>query len=134
MSADISFPAPQPDKISGPSTTELAGTVVEYRYSTGNHYRMEFDAESLSFDHLVPAGPTIGPLPYRARRLRDDLFLVCWIIKPGVHVALIMDFASRQIHVTAMMPPNQWEFFDIAEVLYVRPDPVKLTCGHGEAR
>jgi len=83
MSADASFPAPQPDKIGGPSTTELEGTVIEYRYSTGNHYRMEFAAESLSFDHLFPAGPAVGPLPYRARKLRDVLFLVCWILNPA---------------------------------------------------
>lgn len=124
MADEIQFPAPQSDKIGGPSTTELEGVVVEYRYSTGNHYRMEFAAETLTFDHVFPAGPTIGPLPYRGRTLRDDQFLVSWIIKPGVHVALVVDFASRQIHVAAMMPPNQWEFSDVAELISVRrPGP-----------
>ena len=120
---DLPMPtAPLPDLVGGPSTTELAGTVLEYRYSTGNHYRMEFAEEGLGFQMLNdPAGVPIGPLAYRARRLRAGLFLVCWIIKPAVHVALVIDFAQRRVHVTAMMPPNQWEFFDIGEILTARP-------------
>lgn len=125
MSADVRYPPPQPDRIGGPSTTALAGTVLEYRYSTGNRYVMRFAEETLSFDHVVPEGPTIGPLPYRARELRAELYLVTWIIKPGVHVSLVVDFASGQVHVSAMMPPNQWEFFDVAELLSAhRPERV----------
>ncbi|MFG2525989.1 MoaF N-terminal domain-containing protein [Streptomyces sp. NPDC048527] len=120
MTGTVPLPSPQPDRIGGPSTTELAGVVMEYRYSTGNHYRMEFAADRLTF-HLLsdPAGHT-RTLPYRARKLHDDLFLVCWIVKPGIHVALVVDFTRDRIHVTGMMPPNQWEFFDIGDILDVR--------------
>ena len=123
LSADAQYPPPQPDKIGGPSTTALADTVLEYRYSTGNRYVMRFAEETLSFDHIVPEGPTIEPLPYRARELRDELYLVTWIIKRGVVVTLAIDFTARLIHVSAMMPTNQWEFFDLAELLSVhRPE------------
>ena len=117
------MPPPQLDQIGGPSTAELAGTVMEYRYSAGRHYRMEFTADTLTFHQLSEPGVhTVGPLSYRARKLREGLFLVCWILKPGIHVALVVDFTERRIHVTAMMPPNQWEFFDIGEILHVLRD------------
>jgi len=120
MTGTIPMPPPQVDQIGGPSTTELAGMVMEYRYSTGNHYRMEFTADGLTFELLnAPNGLRVGPLPYRARALREEQFLICWILKPGVHVAIIADYAQRQIHATAMMPPNQWELFDIGEILRV---------------
>jgi MoaF N-terminal domain len=116
-------PAAQPDKIGGPSTRELDGTVIEYRYTTGHHYRMNFAAAGITFTQLdIPGGHTVGPIPYRARQLREDFFLVSWIIKPGIHVSLILDFEQLRIHVSAMMPPNQWEFFDIGELLHVDRD------------
>jgi|SRR5882757_6649288 len=127
MAENIPLPPPQDDKIGGPSTQELAGTVIEYKYSTGNHYRMEFAADTLTF-HLLSGSsdPHTVTLPYRARELREGQFLVCWTVKPGIHVALITDFTQRQIHVTAMMPPNQWEFFDLGDIVQVeRPDAAR---------
>ncbi|WP_406236893.1 MoaF-related domain-containing protein [Nocardia sp. NBC_01009] len=110
--------AGHPDLIGGPSTTELAGTVIEYRYTTGNHYRMTFTADNLGFVLLSdPNRHAVDAIAYRARKLREDFYLVCWTLKPGIHVALLLDFEQRQVHVTAMMPPNQWEFFDIGEIL-----------------
>ncbi|WP_404952645.1 MoaF-related domain-containing protein [Streptomyces sp. 147326] len=133
----IPLPPPQPDLIAGPYTDELAGTEIEYRYSSGRHYRMEFDSGTLAFDHLNgPAeGVRVGPLPYRARRLRDGQYLVCWTLKePGVHVTLVVDFAHDRIDVSAMMPPNRWEFFDAGELLNVtRPQPSRAATADGRA-
>ncbi|ANP53149.1 hypothetical protein J2Z21_006838 [Streptomyces griseochromogenes] len=114
-------PPPQNDKIGGPSTTELAGTVIEYTYSTGNRYRMEFDPQTLTF-HLLEgsAPPHTVTLPYRARLIRCELYLVTWIVKPGIHVTLLVDLAERLVHVSAMMPPNQWEFFDLGHISVVQ--------------
>ena len=124
MTATEFFPPPQEDKIGGPSTTELRDTCVEYAYSTGNRYRMEFGADTLTF-HLVEgsAPPHTVTLPYRARLIRPGLYLVTWTVKPGIHVTLLLDLTERVIHVSAMMPPNQWEFFDIGRLLSVEGRP-----------
>ncbi|EST18935.1 hypothetical protein M878_44270 [Streptomyces roseochromogenus subsp. oscitans DS 12.976] len=108
---------------------------MDYAYSSGRRYRMTFDVGTLSFDHLNgPArGVRVGPVPYRARALRDGQFLVCWTLKQPslVHVTLIVDFARGQIHVSGMMPPNQWEFFDIGELRRVtHTDPAGERAAH----
>jgi len=48
---------------------------------------------------------------------------VTWTVKPGIHVTLLLDLTERVIHVSAMMPPNQWEFFDIGRLLSVEGRP-----------
>ncbi|TWV33802.1 hypothetical protein FRZ03_29315 [Streptomyces misionensis] len=124
MTASEFAPPAQEDKIGGPSTTELDGMSVEYVYSTGNHYRMEFGADTLTFRLLAgSAPPHTVTLPYRARLIRSGLYLVTWTVKPGIHVTLLLDLAERTIHVSAMMPPNQWEFFDIGRLLSVEGRP-----------
>ncbi len=117
-----------PDKIGGPTTDALDGLALEYRYSTGNHYRLSFGPAGVWFHLLgdVDEFPR-GPLPYRARELRDRMYLVSWIVRPGIHVALVVDLDQSKIHVSAMMPPTQWEFFDIGEILAVeQADPALI--------
>lgn len=125
------------DMVGGELTTELAGSQFEYQYSTGNHYRITFVEAGVRFEMLegangeAPPPPidphgnpvdVLAPLPYRARKLRDDLFLVHWILRPGIHVSLVLDLGQQRVHVAAMMPPNQWEFFDVAEMIAVSRD------------
>ncbi|MEV6836325.1 MoaF N-terminal domain-containing protein [Streptomyces sp. NPDC051133] len=128
MTSNVFTPLPQDDKIGGPATTELAGTLIEYTYSTGNRYRMEFGPDTLTF-HLLEgsAPPHTVTLPYRARLVRPGLYLVTWTVKPGIHVTLLVDLTERVVHVSAMMPPNQWEFFDIGHLTEVRQpeDPAR---------
>jgi hypothetical protein len=42
-----------------------------------------------------------------------------WSGPAGIHVALIIDLERSELHSAAMMPPNQWEYFDVAEVTEV---------------
>ncbi|MFI9388494.1 MoaF-related domain-containing protein [Kutzneria sp. NPDC052558] len=110
----------QTDVIGGPTTLALAGATVEYTYSTGGQYRMTFGAHELVFHRWdYPGAEEIGPVPYRAREIREELFLVSWLMKPGVHTAMLFDFRSAAVHTTAVVPPNQWEFFDIGEITRV---------------
>jgi len=106
------------DLVGGPATTELAGARFVYRYSTGPRYRLEFTDATVTFrlqtdpDKASPA----GTLPYRARKLRDDLYLVHWMAASRtIHVALVIDLAQRKIHVSGLMP-GRLEFFDMAEI------------------
>jgi hypothetical protein len=124
--------------IGAPSSHELDGYVLDYRYSTGHRYRLEFfDDEQVSFDMIDAGGgeppspapddadgnpiDTAAPRPCRVRKLRDGLFLVHWLVRPGpgIHVALVVDLERGEVHSAAMMPPNQWEYFDVAEMLDV---------------
>jgi phenolic acid decarboxylase len=106
------------DLVGGPTTTELAGACLVYRYSTGPSYRLEFTDKTVTFQ--LRTDPVVasraGTLPYRARKLRDDLYLVHWLPPTRtVHVALVIDLARRKIHVSGLMPGRQ-EFFDMGEI------------------
>ena len=111
-----------PAEIGGPSTT-LKGLHLLYQYETGREYQLDFDTETVTFlAHKDPtAAPgtvfTPGTMHYRARKLRDDLYLVHWLNRSpemgNIHVALILDLKQRLLHVSALMPHGM-EFFDIA--------------------
>ena len=102
-----------PDEIGGEQSSALDGTQVQYRYSTGASYRLTFADGGVVFQQLGGGAPPIGPLPYRARQLREEQVLVHWIVKPAsIHVSLVIDFARQRIDAAAMMPPNRWEYFD----------------------
>ena len=49
-----------------------------------------------------------------------------WIVKAAsIHVTLVIDLELRTVSVGAMMPPNQWEFFDTAEIIDVEFRPAR---------
>ena len=109
------------DKIAGPFSDDLAGRTVEYQYSTGNHYRLTFGSERLTFAHLnAPEPHEPVSLAYVARQLRPAQYLVHWAVKPaGIHVALVIDLDAETVHVSALMPGG-WEFFDSARIVSIR--------------
>ena len=113
-------PAAADDKIAGPFSDDLVGRTIEYRYSTGNHYRLAFDAKQLTFVHLnAPEPHEPVPLGYVARQLRPAQYLVHWAVKPAsIHVALVVDLEAGTVHVSALMPGG-WEFFDSARIVNV---------------
>ena len=115
MGATAANPQP-PDEIGGPSTKELAGTTLLYEYSTGRKYQLSFDPDNVTF--LFVKDPTAKPmsLPYRARKIREKLYMVHWINREGhIHVTLLLDLERRHVHVSALMPGGI-EFFDIAPI------------------
>lgn len=122
MTVEIPPLEPQEDFIGGISSSALFGAVIEYRYSRGTRYRLSFDTDHhVRFDELSAVdGPRTPTLPCRVRALRDGQYLVHWIVKPaGIHVSLVIDLAESRIDVSAMMPPNRWEFFDTGEITRV---------------
>ena len=108
------------DKITGPFSGDLVGWTVEYRYSTGSHYRMAFGPGRLTFLHLnAPQPHDPVSLAYVARQLRPRQYLVHWAVKPAsIHVALVFDLDARTVHVSALMPGG-WEFFDSARIVSI---------------
>lgn len=119
MTIEIPPLDPEDDHIGGIPSLALLGTVIEYHYSDGRSYRLSFDLENhVRFDELWKTdGPPTPTLPCRVRALRNDQYLVHWIVKPAsIHVSLVIDLAKSRIDVSAMMPPNRWEFFDTGEI------------------
>ena len=120
-------PGQHPDAIEETdSSTRLFGATIEYQHSTANHYRLRFDRDfNVTFEFLHEVGvddsPSAvhGPLvSYRAKEIRSDLLLVHWMVKDAViHVSLSIDLECRQIHVSAMLPPNRFEFWDTAKII-----------------
>lgn len=125
--------APHPDLIEdAPMSTTLHGLEIEYRYSTGNHYKLTFDHDynvGFTFLNQMEREGRITPtddlkIPYRAREIRPGLTQLHWIIKDAdIHVSLLFDFDAKKIFAAAMMPPNKWEFWDNAEILNVTEHP-----------
>jgi hypothetical protein len=122
MTIEIPSLEPEDDYIGGISSSALLGAVIEYRYSRGTLYRLSFDTEHhVRFEELSrPDGPPTPTLPCRVRALRDGQYLVHWIVAPAsIHVSLVIDLTESRIDVSAMMPPNRWEFFDTGEITRV---------------
>ncbi|KAJ5390460.1 uncharacterized protein N7496_001528 [Penicillium cataractarum] len=104
-----------PDKIGHDGCKDLAGHTFEYTYSSGVHYRISFDEEKAYFS--LPwriDGLTYGGLSYRARQLRDNQYLVHWLIPGRVGaVALVFDLTHKRVDAAALMP-GKFELFDRA--------------------
>lgn len=119
-------------QVHGELTNDLVGRSFEYVYESGISYRLSFPDETyVKFDILAtpdggPIPPPLGPdgkplgdqpfMQYRARKLRENQYYVHWMVPRLVHVALVIDLELDTISVAAMMPPNQWEFFDQAHI------------------
>lgn len=105
------------DYVDGPSSPDLLNTTLEYEYTIGNSYKLMFNGDfGVSFQMLNDNSEARGPLPYRAREIRPNMYLVHWLIKEfSIHVALVIDLEMATISVAAVMPPGQWEFFDTAK-------------------
>ncbi|MFO1265366.1 MAG: hypothetical protein U1F67_00330 [Rubrivivax sp.] len=120
-----------PAEIGGPSTREMAGLTIHYKYSLGRDYQLSFDADTVTFlPFRIPSDPPgtkyePGTLHYRARLIRPDLYLVHWLVRPptgsNIHVALLVDLKERHVHVSALMPGGL-EFFDIADIQTIHWD------------
>jgi phenolic acid decarboxylase len=115
---------PEDDYIGGDLSDGLLGATVDYVYSKGNHYRLAFDRDHhVTFQFLNAPGRTEDSdfkapvLACRVREIRAGQYLVHWLVKPAsIHVALVIDTVEGRVHVSAMMPPNKWEFFDTATI------------------
>jgi hypothetical protein len=109
------------DYVDGPSSGALLNTTFDYEYTIGNTYRLIFNGDfGVSFQMLNDGSEVRGPLPYRCREMRPNQYLVHWMVKQfSIHVALVIDLELSTITVAAVMPPGQWEFFDIAKDIRV---------------
>ena len=118
-----------PAEIGGPSTKEMAGLTIHYRYSTGREYELSFEADTVTFLPFKMPGAAPGTkfepgtLHYLARRIRPELYLVHWLVRSptmgNIHVTLLIDLQERHVHVSALMPGGM-EFFDIADIQSIR--------------
>jgi hypothetical protein len=109
-------PGSIPDEVGGRRTMELDGHEFEYQYSTGRRYRIRFYDDRVSFQLLSKDSQPIRTLPYLARKIRDGMYFVHWMV-PGRtgHVALLIDLPQKTVHVAALMPAQQ-EMFDEATI------------------
>ena len=114
--------------IGGPSTKELAGLSLRFSYTTGIQYQLNFGSDTLAFTppKNLPPGPTPPPIHYLARKIREDLYMVHWLIRDSpisktvIHVAILLDFKEHKAHISAYMPGGG-EFFDQATIEKVTP-------------
>lgn len=95
----------------------LAGILLEYRFESGRRYQAFYAERAVSFELLEPllAEPPKGTLPYRAKPIRDGLFLVSWEEIEFAPVFLI-DLRAREIHTRARLE-NGESFFATAKII-----------------
>ena len=60
-----------------------------------------------------PVRPPAGGVDYRARKIREELYLVHWIVDKQIHVTLLFDFVNKKTICAALMP-GQTELWDVA--------------------
>jgi len=98
----------------------LAGTELVYRFPLGRTYRARYTEEAVHFTLLEPvqAEPPSATLAYRARRIRDGLFLVAWVGEPRFHTTLLIDLPGRVLHASALRD-GQHAFFETARIVKI---------------
>ena len=109
-----------PDEVNLENTENLAGYVIEYCYSSGRAYRLTFYDDRVSFTQLDANDVPTLTVPYRARKVVNDIYLVHWLVPGRVgHVTLILDFLHQRIQASALMP-GQMELFDQGDIVMIQ--------------
>jgi hypothetical protein len=107
-----------PDEINLENAIHLDGLVVAYTYSSGRAYMLTFYDDRVSFEQRNTPAPVLS-LPYRARAIAQDIFLVHWLVPGRIgHVSLILDLVTNRIHGSALMP-GQMELFEEGPIVSV---------------
>ncbi len=110
---------------------DLVGFVADYVYPNGLHYVLSVERDKLDFFSPWPgeerAGPpevpqspagvnapdVTGGVDYRARKIREGLYMVHWIVNWEIHVTLLLDFERNRTICGALMP-GKTELWDEA--------------------
>lgn len=109
-----------PDEVNLSNTINLEGFEVQYTYSSGRAYKLKFYDDRVSFTQLDAGHIPTLTVPYRARRINKDMFLIHWLVPGRIgHVTLVLDLASNTIHASALMP-GQMELFDEGSIVDVK--------------
>jgi hypothetical protein len=107
-----------------PLTRELAGTALTYRFPIGRVYRATYGAEQVRFELIEPvlAEAPSATLPYVARRIRDEVYLVAWHGDPKFHSTQLIDLEKRELHASALLEGERG-FFETARIVEIVRTP-----------
>lgn len=101
-----------PDEVDLSNAVNLEELEVQYTYSSGRAYKLKFYDDRVSFTQLDAGHIPTLTVPYRAKKIGKDMFLVHWLVPGRIgHVSLILDLENKLIHASALMP-GQMELFD----------------------
>lgn len=102
----------------------VAGLEIVYRFPNGRTYRARYAEQSVRFVLLEPkqATPPTAELPYTARTLRDDVFLVSWDGEPPYRATFVIDLAQRELHLSTWRE-GEGRLFSTGQIVeVVRPN------------
>lgn len=109
-----------PDEVDLSNVVNLEELEIQYTYSSGRAYQLKFYDDRVSFTQLEAGNIPTLTVPYRARKISRDMFLVHWLVPGRIgHVSLILDLENKLIHASALMP-GQMELFDGGPILDVK--------------
>lgn len=109
-----------PDEVDLSHAFNLEALEIQYTYSSGRAYQLRFYDDRVSFTQLEAGNIPTLTVPYRAKKIGNDMFLVHWLVPGRIgHVSLILDLDNNLIHASALMP-GQMELFDGGPIFAVK--------------
>ena len=119
--AGCAYPGAAPDSSSVRALEGLAGNRIVYRFPNGRTYRADYGTDTIHFVLLEPLAspPPEKTMPYRARVLRKELFLVVWD-DDEFFTTFVVDLAERRLHASADRGEGG-RFLGEAQILEVVP-------------
>ena len=110
-------------EVSGPLTTELAGTELIYHYDGGRKYQVRFAAETISWLRLDVAGRSWeSGTPYVARKVGDNLYYVNWHRPERTeYITILFDFDKRVMYTSALLEGKD-RHFESARIVELKRD------------
>ena len=95
----------------GGLSKELAGTSLTYQYEGGRRYSVRFEADTVAWQRLDVARDPVAGVPYIARRIAPDVYLVNWH-RPELteYITILFDLRQRVMHTSALLEGRDRHF------------------------
>jgi hypothetical protein len=108
-------------EVSGPLTSELAGTELTYHYDGGRKYQVRFAADTISWLRLdVPGRTWESGTPYIARKISENLYYVNWHRPQRTeYITILFDFDKRVMYTSALLE-GQERHFESARIVELK--------------
>jgi hypothetical protein len=108
---------PASAEVFGDLSGDLDGVSLTYHYASGRQYDVSFSGGKVSWQRKDVAREPVSGVPYVARKIADNLYLVNWGRRELVEsITVLMDFDKRTLYTSALLEGNV-PHFDLAKIV-----------------
>ena len=105
-------------EIGGELTQELNGVSLVYEYTSGRKYTVQYSEKTFAYLRMdEPGREWISGVPYIARKIDDNLYLVNWHRPERVEYVTILIDLDKQILYTSALLEGTDRHFDLANIV-----------------